>query len=64
MARTALRMAPGGVRAPTGQADVVEVDADPAAFAPRATIASAACGVCGREAIADLEQASPNGGQN
>ena len=47
---------PGGVRAPTGQADVVEVDADPAAFAPRATIASAACGVCGREAIADLEQ--------
>lgn len=39
------------------QADVdsVELDIDPAAFAGRGLLASAACGVCGRVAIADLE---------
>ncbi len=36
-------------------ADTVECDADPAAFAGRGLLASAACGVCGRVAIADLE---------
>ena len=35
--------------------DAVEVDVDPAAFAARGLLASAACGVCGRVAIADLE---------
>ncbi len=35
--------------------DAVEIDADPAAFAGRGLLASAACGVCGRAAIADLE---------
>lgn len=35
--------------------DAVEVDADPSAFAGRGLLASAACGVCGRVAIADLE---------
>ena len=35
--------------------DAVELDADPAAFAARGLLASAACGVCGRAAIADLE---------
>ena len=35
--------------------DAVELDADPAAFAARGLLASAACGVCGRVAIADLE---------
>ncbi len=33
----------------------VDVDADPAAFARRGLLATAACGVCGRAAIADLE---------
>jgi FdhD protein len=36
--------------------DRVEVDADPAAFARRGLLSSAACGVCGRAEIADLEQ--------
>jgi FdhD protein len=36
-------------------ADLVDADADPAAFAGRGLLASAACGVCGRAAIADLE---------
>ena len=36
-------------------ADAVELDVDPAAFAARGLLASAACGVCGRAAIADLE---------
>src|SRR5437899_11936511 len=36
-------------------ADTVEVDAAPDAFAGRGLLASAACGVCGRVAIADLE---------
>lgn len=36
-------------------ADVVEIDAAPEAFAGRGLISSAACGVCGRVAIADLE---------
>ena len=35
--------------------DVVELDLDPAAMARRALTATAACGVCGRAAIADLE---------
>ncbi len=35
--------------------DAVEVDVDPSAFAGRGLLASAACGVCGRVAIADLE---------
>jgi FdhD protein len=35
--------------------DAVEIDADPEAFAGRGLLASAACGVCGRAAIADLE---------
>jgi FdhD protein len=43
----------GAVRAVA--ADRVAVDADPDAFAARGLVASAACGVCGREAIADLE---------
>ena len=36
--------------------DAVEIDADPSAFAARGLLASAACGVCGRVAIADLER--------
>ena len=36
--------------------DAVELDVDPAAFAARGLLSSAACGVCGRVAIADLEQ--------
>jgi FdhD protein len=36
-------------------ADAVEIDAAPAAFAGRGLLSSAACGVCGRVAIADLE---------
>jgi FdhD protein len=35
--------------------DAVDADVDPAAFAGRGLLASAACGVCGRVAIADLE---------
>jgi FdhD protein len=35
--------------------DAVELDIPPAAFAGRGLLASAACGVCGRVAIADLE---------
>ncbi len=35
--------------------DAVEVDVEPSAFAGRGLLASAACGVCGRVAIADLE---------
>ncbi|HEX3758829.1 MAG TPA: formate dehydrogenase accessory sulfurtransferase FdhD [Kofleriaceae bacterium] len=35
--------------------DEVEVDAAPGAFAGRGLLASAACGVCGRVAVADLE---------
>jgi FdhD protein len=35
--------------------DTVVVDVDPAAFASRGLLASAACGVCGRAEIADLE---------
>jgi FdhD protein len=35
--------------------DAVEVDVEPSAFAARGLLASAACGVCGRVAIADLE---------
>jgi FdhD protein len=35
--------------------DAVEVDAPASAFAGRGLLASAACGVCGRVAIADLE---------
>jgi FdhD protein len=36
--------------------DAVELDVDPTAFAGRGLLASAACGVCGRIAIADLER--------
>jgi FdhD protein len=36
--------------------DAVEIDVDPAAFVGRGLLASAACGVCGRVAIADLER--------
>ncbi|HEU0036781.1 MAG TPA: formate dehydrogenase accessory sulfurtransferase FdhD [Kofleriaceae bacterium] len=35
--------------------DAIELDLDPSAFAARGLLASAACGVCGRVAIADLE---------
>ncbi len=35
--------------------DAVDVDIDPSAFAGRGLLSSAACGVCGRVAIADLE---------
>jgi FdhD protein len=35
--------------------DAVDVDVDAAAFAGRGVMATAACGVCGRAAIADLE---------
>jgi FdhD protein len=35
--------------------DAVDVDVDASAFAGRGLLASAACGVCGRVAIADLE---------
>ena len=35
--------------------DAVEIACDPVAFAGRGLLASAACGVCGRVAIADLE---------
>ena len=35
--------------------DAIEIDVDPAAFVGRGLLASAACGVCGRVAIADLE---------
>jgi FdhD protein len=36
-------------------ADAIELDVDPGAFAGRGLLATAACGVCGRAAIADLE---------
>jgi len=35
--------------------DAIEIDVPPEAFAGRGLLASAACGVCGRAAIADLE---------
>lgn len=35
--------------------DAVDIDVDPSAFAGRGLLSSAACGVCGRVAIADLE---------
>src|SRR5688572_27986601 len=35
--------------------DAVEIDVDAGAFASRGLLATAACGVCGRVAIADLE---------
>lgn len=38
--------------------DLVHVDLDPALFAPRALTSVAACGVCGRQTIADLERTS------
>jgi FdhD protein len=38
--------------------DAVDVDLDPALFAPRALDSVAACGVCGRQTIADLERVS------
>jgi FdhD protein len=36
--------------------DAIDIDIDASAFAGRGLLASAACGVCGRVAIADLEQ--------
>lgn len=48
----------GPTRAPTItqiDEDAVDIDIDPGAFAGRGLLASAACGVCGRVAIADLE---------
>ena len=55
---TAVARGPGE---PTGGAslsgdDLVDVDLDPALFAPRALASVAACGVCGRQTIADLER--------
>jgi FdhD protein len=44
----------GGAPAQVAE-DAVEVDVDSAAFAGRGLLASAACGVCGRVAVADLE---------
>jgi FdhD protein len=38
------------------EADAVDIDVDASAFAGRGLMSSAACGVCGRVAIADLEQ--------
>jgi FdhD protein len=35
--------------------DAIEIDVDPDAFTARGLLASAACGVCGRAAVADLE---------
>jgi FdhD protein len=46
---------PAGSAVP-GSDDLVEVDLDPALFAPRALASVAACGVCGRQTIADLER--------
>ncbi len=37
-------------------ADAIDVDVDASAFTGRGLLASAACGVCGRVAIADLER--------
>lgn len=36
--------------------DLVDVDLDPSLFTPRALASVAACGVCGRQTIAELEQ--------
>src|SRR5205085_8341668 len=36
--------------------DAVELDCDASAFAGRGLLSTAACGVCGRVAIADLER--------
>ncbi|MEO8704612.1 MAG: formate dehydrogenase accessory sulfurtransferase FdhD [Kofleriaceae bacterium] len=36
--------------------DAIDLDVEPGAFTARGLLASAACGVCGRVAIADLEQ--------
>ena len=38
------------------EADAIDLDCDPAAFAARGLLSTAACGVCGRVAIADLER--------
>lgn len=46
----------GAARPVDGTADAVDIDLDPGAFAGRGLLASAACGVCGRVAIADLER--------
>ncbi len=43
-----------GALAPVDE-DAVDVDVDASAFAGRGLLSSAACGVCGRVAIADLE---------
>jgi FdhD protein len=51
------------IRMPTGDVpgvaqvdeDAIDIDIDASAFAGRGLLASAACGVCGRVAIADLE---------
>jgi len=48
-------VAPAGAQAAQVAEDAVELDVDPEAFTGRGLLASAACGVCGRVAIADLE---------
>jgi FdhD protein len=49
-------VAPGPVGLTVAGDDAVDVDLDPAVFAPRALDSVAACGVCGRQTIADLER--------
>ncbi|HEY4179032.1 MAG TPA: formate dehydrogenase accessory sulfurtransferase FdhD [Kofleriaceae bacterium] len=46
-----------GIRAAAAQVDedAVDIDTDGSAFVGRGVLSSAACGVCGRAAIADLE---------
>jgi FdhD protein len=48
--------APGGISITPVSEDAIEVDVEPGMFAGRGLLASAACGVCGRVAIADLER--------
>jgi FdhD protein len=50
-----VRPATGELSITQVDADAIEIDVDPAAFAGRGLLSSAACGVCGRVAIADLE---------
>lgn len=51
--RAALRALPG-----QGGESWVDVDLDPAAFAPRPVASAAGCGLCGRLTIADLERSA------
>src|SRR5688500_18177678 len=54
-ARTDASDSAGGLALTQLDDDAVDVDVDASAFAGRGLLASAACGVCGRVAIADLE---------